>query len=368
MDKKRFITLVVRVLSGEAQQQERDELRGYLNADGSYREEFELLKVFWENKNAIKTDTEDALQKALQRIHLSERGIVPVRVMETRQPKRFAKMRSLLIWSGAAIFILICLATGYFLFQQNHTRSIAGNEIKSGKWDLKSTARGSRSTLVLNDGTKVILNSDSQLKFPETFSGDKREVFLSGEAFFDVTHNEKAPFIIHTSRMNIRVLGTAFNVKAYPDDSTSEATLIRGIIEVTPNNRPSDKIILRPKEKLILSNAGPEQKVPGSSTSPAIADTRLLIGKLHYISPADSAIVETSWMDNKLVFRDESFVELAADLSRRYDVSIEFASDAPKEFRFTGIFEKETIEQVLRALQLTEKFEYKVAGKKITIY
>jgi ferric-dicitrate binding protein FerR (iron transport regulator) len=93
-----------------------------------------------------------------------------------------------------------------------------------------------------------------------------------------------------------------------------------------------------------------------------------LISSLHYISPKDSAIVETSWLDNKLVFQDESFAQLATDLERRYGVAIRFSNTSIRDLKFTGVFEKETIDEVLKALQLTEKFNYKTEGNNITIF
>src|ERR1019366_6846207 len=103
-----------------------------------------------------------------------------------------------------------------------------------------------KSKIVLSDGSVVTLNSETTLRYPAEFNGQTREVYLDGEAFFDVAKDHKHPFIVHAGKMNVRVLGTAFNIKSYANDATSETTLIRGAIEVTMSDRPSDRIILKP--------------------------------------------------------------------------------------------------------------------------
>src|SRR5690606_31670859 len=112
--------------------------------------------------------------------------------------------------------------------------------------------RGVRKQLVLPDGTKVWLNADSRLVYDGLLEGDTREVRLEGEAYFDVTRNVNRPFIITTDKISIRVLGTTFNVKAYPDDARTEATLISGEIELSVNDRPREKILMQPNEKVAV--------------------------------------------------------------------------------------------------------------------
>jgi ferric-dicitrate binding protein FerR (iron transport regulator) len=365
MDNDSFLILASRVLSGEASDDDRKELERFL-ANDFYKKKFHLFKEFWENKNSITIDTDKAFQKLLSQIKEEkledETNVVAIPAQKRKAFPFFSR------FSKVAVVISICIAAAFFIFKKSNHHPIASVEPKTFPWQIKETPRGEKSTIVLADGTKVVMNADSRLKYPARFSGDKREVFLTGEAFFDVTHNAKVPFIIHTSKMNIKVLGTEFNVKSYPEDSTSETTLIRGLIEVTLNDRPSDKIILRPKEKLVVSNEPSPKHISSIASSSPTQEARLLISSLHYVSAKDSAIVETSWLDNKLVFQDESFGQLATDLERRYGINISFSNSAVKEFRFTGVFEKETIDEVLKALKLTEKFNYKIEGNNITIF
>jgi transmembrane sensor len=365
MDNDSFLILASRILSGEAGDDDIKEMETFL-ANDFYKKKFHLLKEYWENKNSITTDTDKALQKILLQIKEEKNeGETKVVALPGQKTKTFPFFFR---FSKVAIVISVCIAAAFFILKKSNHHSIASLEPKTFPWHIKETPKGEKSTIILADGTKVIMNSDSRLKFPASFSGETREVYLTGEAFFDVAHNAKVPFIIHTSKMNIKVLGTEFNVRSYPEDSTSETTLIRGLIEVTLNDRPSDKIILRPKEKLVVSNEPSSKHISSIASSSPTQEARLLISSLHYVSAKDSAIVETSWLDNKLVFQDESFGKLAKDMERRYGINIRFTNDGLKDYRFTGVFETETIDEALKALKLTEKFNYKIEGNNIKIY
>jgi len=238
-------------------------------------------------------------------------------------------------------------------------------------WQNKTTIKREKSTIVLTDGTRITLNSQSSLRYPATFTGKTREVYLSGEAFFDVQKDHEHPFIIHAEKMDIKVLGTAFNVKSYPNDPQSETTLIRGAIEVTLNDRPSDHIILKPSEKLIVKNKLFEP-VRKNTTKINPAETNMgmqyVLTTFTRLQPDDSTVVETSWVKNKLVFRDESFSGLASRMERWYGVDIKFKNDALKQYRFSGIFENERINEALDALRMTENFNYKIKNNTVYIY
>ena len=366
MNNELFLLLTARKLSGEASEQEIEELENLLNEDDLYRKKYDLLKAHWENKNFVTTDIDAAFEKVMLRVQNDKNEKEkPTSILP--DGKRPGPIKFLLQFSKVAAIVIIILAGAYFIFKKATPGSVA-NVVPKQTLQTQQTPKGKKSAITLSDGTKVIMNADTRLKFPQNFSGATREVYLTGEAFFDVVHNAKIPFIIHTDKISIKVLGTEFNVKSYPGDSTTETTLIHGLIEVTLNNRPDDRIILKPKEKLIVSNASSEKTSSGIKTVPAAHSAELLISNLHYISKSDSAVAETSWLDNKLVFQDESFGDLAEDMGRKYDVAFQFKNDVVKNYRFTGIFENETITEALNALQLTEKFKYKMDGTTITIF
>jgi ferric-dicitrate binding protein FerR (iron transport regulator) len=367
MDNQVFLLLTARKLSGEASEQDIIDLEKLLSENDLFRKKYELLKAHWDSKKSIPTDIDTALQKIMLQIQKAERESEIIKTVGPSLTKS-GTIKYLLRFSKVAAIIILCLAGAYIIYQKGTPVSVANVASNEISLQIQKTPRGAKSVFTLADGTKVIMNADSKLKYPQNFTGATREVYLTGEAFFDVVHNAQVPFIIHTDKMNIKVLGTEFNVKSYPEDSTSETTLIHGMVEVTLNDRPDDRIILKPTEKLIVSKSGKEKFSSEIQKTLSVHSAELLISSLHYISKSDSAVVETSWVDNKLVFQDESFGKLAEDMSRKYDVSIQFSNGAIRNFKFTGIFEKETITEALNALQLTEKFKYKIDGTTITIY
>ena len=231
---------------------------------------------------------------------------------------------------------------------------------------------GTRTKMVLPDGTQVWLNSNSRLKYNSEFNANNREVALEGEAYFDVAKNTQLPFIVHASTIDIKVLGTSFAVKSYPQDKTIEATLLQGMIEVSRKDNPSTpRIILKPNDKLVFSKffathdrTGNSPSGPGAhiSVSPDIA-----INSIRQDIP-DSNKVETAWLYNRLVFDGDSFRELADKMERWYNVRIDLRDAILNNYHFGGIFEKETVEEALRELQLTRDFTYKINGNEIELY
>jgi ferric-dicitrate binding protein FerR (iron transport regulator) len=218
----------------------------------------------------------------------------------------------------------------------------------------------------LPDGTSVWLNAGSKLTYEKDFGENIREVNLTGEAYFDVVRNVQKPFIIHTKALDIKVLGTRFNVKSYPDEKTTETSLIKGSIEVTIKNRRADKIIMKPNEKLVIANEAPEETRSAERKRSVVNAPIITLSHLNYFS-IDSTIIETSWVENRLVFEDESFAELSLKLSRWYGVHFHFNAPEIEKLRFTGNFKEETIHEALSAMKITATFNYKIDHNNIEI-
>jgi len=231
-----------------------------------------------------------------------------------------------------------------------------------------STKHGSKTNILLPDGSRVWLNAGSKITYDKEFGENSRNVHLSGEAYFDVVHNASSPFVIHTKAMDIRVLGTEFNVKSYPDEKTTETSLIRGSIEVTLKDKRAEKILLKPNEKLVVNHdvttdsAGVmKRKALKRPEMPIIS-----LGSLHYFS-VDSTILETSWVDNRLVFEDESFGDIALKMERWYGVTFVFQHEEVRNMRFTGNFRDENLIDALEAMQITADFNFTLTDNTVTI-
>jgi transmembrane sensor len=382
MDNQRFEELMIRDLTGDLTPDERRELLDILQMDAGRRREQEILKDFWAQKEVTFADTHSTFEKIKDRVRLQEEEFgLPghfaptAAASDTAGPVRHIPPtgRRRLGWRSAAAVLLFTLG-GYGFLHYYHSGRTARHSLA---WQEKYTARKTMSKMILADGSSVTMNADSRLKYPVSFDGPNREVYLTGEAFFDIQKDPEHPFIIHTDKMNIRVLGTSFNVRSYPGDAVMETTLLQGSVEVTFPDRPADKIILRPSDKLVIRNAiaaadsvtgaaaGKEKSKAGIKGNP---ETKYTLTGLTYYRNQHNTIVETSWVDNKLVFSNEEFQSVARKMERWYGVSIVFDREDLKTIPFTGYFQKENITEALYALRLIEKFKYTITDAVIHIY
>jgi transmembrane sensor len=362
MDNQHFEELLVRELTGEITTSERRQLEELLAANPARRKEYEILKDYWARKETALPDTRSVFEKVEGKIRIEEKRLGQAGDYSPNPPVKSLRSRA---WWRAAAAAVIILGMGTLVYRYFNPSHAAG--ATRLEWQEKYTARKTRSQLVLSDGSTVMLNADTRLRFPTSFDGPTREVYLTGEAYFDVQKDPLHPFIIHTDKMNIRVLGTSFNVRSYPNDPSMETTLINGSVEVTFPDRPSDRIILKPKDKLVIGN--------GPATSPAYEkkdvhapQPKYTLTGLTYYPKKDSTVIETSWLDEKLAFSNEEFQDLARRMERWYGVRIVFDNPDLATYPFTGIFQKESITEALYALQLSEKFQYTLRDSVIHIY
>lgn len=222
----------------------------------------------------------------------------------------------------------------------------------------ESSSPGERRSFQLSDGSVVMLNSGSTLEVAENFNREVRELTLNGEAYFEVAHNTAKPFIVHTANMEVKVLGTVFNVRAFEEEENSETALLEGSVEVTLLKENNRKVLLSPNEKIIVSATGPA----GNVVDPKKHVVEKISG-----SKSMESVAEISWTKNRLVFNDENFISIAHKLERWFNVKIEFETEALKTYRFTATFDKKTIGEVLEALKLSRPFNYTLEKDNIYI-
>lgn len=285
--------------------------------------------------------------------HLEKMKKAGIELGLEEKPTSTSRKKAILI----GLFSVAALAAAIFFFNPFSAPSITPVDIKSEV----STRPGSRTKLVLPDGSSVWLNAGSKLTYSKDFGSNNRNVSLSGEAFFDVVSNPEVPFEITTPNMQVKVLGTAFNVKSYPSEKTSETTVIRGTVEIISNQRPNEKFVLNRNEKLVVSNTTVENDKAQQTKQPYIT-----LGSPTYFKK-DSTIIETSWVENRLVFDDEPFAEIAVKMERFYGVQVIFEEKSTEKLRLTGSFINETIEQALHALEMTGGFHYKIDQNTVRI-
>lgn len=364
MTQSRLAELIAKKKAGEISPSESIELNALLKADDMARHTLAEVDAMWHTP-LTSTNTEEG--------YVDDRwNALSGRLFGVQQPvpvQRTGTIKRLLRYTAAAAS-LAAVVTGGIVYWK------AAQKQREPKQNIVSTKNGSRSKIELPDGTQVWLNSGSQLTYNDAYGKELREIKLSGEAFFDVAKDAEHPFIIHANELDIKVLGTSFNVRAYPDDKRTEAALISGLIEVSFKGRPSDRLYLKPNEKISVMNGEilktdlNEKAVIAASSTPSVRNTEeplISYSKIAYKSPIDSTILETAWVKNKFIFRNKSFEELAKDMERWYNVSFDCKDSSLLQKHFTGSFYHETITEALDILKLSYPFQYKIDKNKSTI-
>jgi len=270
----------------------------------------------------------------------------------------FNRSKRNLVTALSGIAACLLMATAFYWFDIKKGNESIGDSLLS-----YSSPLGKKKSITLTDGTKVILNGGSKLTVTVNYNVNRRDVTLEGEGYFDVVHNAQKPFTVHTAKIDIRDIGTIFNVKAYGTDKTTEASLIKGAVEIILNNKTKSKILLNPNHKLVLLN----------NKDLNIAEDKKSVKALFVVrnvtkNTDNDSVVETDWTQNKLTFSDQPFDEIAIQMERWYGVKINIINPAVKNYHFTATFDHEDITQVLEALQLSGNFKYRKEGNIISIY
>lgn len=290
---------------------------------------FETERI-WSLKNEERFSDKKEIEAAYSRL-LSE-------LPESRKIKKTfsKKSHSFLTWFNyaAAILLIGLLSANLYSLMENDVTETNRVEVPVGQ----------RASLTLSDGTKVWLNSRSRLIYPARFSSKKRQVQLEGEGYFEVTHKEKVPFIVHAGPVRVRVVGTRFNVKNYPNESSS-ITLTDGKVEVTaPGN--DCKVVLNPNEQVSYS-----QRSGWTAVCPVNAEA------------------VCSWTRGEAAYINKRLDEITSDLERKFNVHIEIKEkELASEIFNCRYKETATLEQIFTLLKNTRNLDYERKGDTIQIH
>jgi transmembrane sensor len=356
MSQTLFWNLLSKKLAGEASKEELDQLDNLIKSNPAWAYQAEHFHNLWQQApDKDSYESELAFEQHLNK--LKENGVdfpehdTPMKMPEFSRPSSRKRTRIFALSIGA--FLVFAISGISLLSHKKASPALEKN------YSEVSSPLGSKTKLVLPDSTVVWLNAGSRLTYNEYFGTTNRKTTLTGEAFFDVKKSS-IPFIIHANSVQIKVLGTAFNVKAYPEEKTVETSLIRGRVEITLDQKPGQPIILTPNEKVVVSNEENKNAKGVQAKEPVVVWKGLT-------RTTDSTIVETSWVNNKIIFQDESFRDIAVKMERWYGIEIEFADEYVADERLSGTFTTETIQEALAALQYSTKFHYSIKGNLITI-
>ena len=209
------------------------------------------------------------------------------------------------------------------------------------------TQLGERSQVVLPDGTKVWLNSSSSVEYVAPFFSRQRRVKMEGEAYFEVEHDRRAPFVVSTNGLDVEVLGTRFNIRNDDNEHRVTTVLLEGAVKAYASGREQASVRLHPAQQLVF-------------------DTRTHAMRLTDCPSAERSI---NWIDGRFCFEHDTFGEIVAELKRYYNVDIRFMDNRLRDMRFSGNFRVEDgIYHIMSVLQLTYKFNYRIAGNDIELY
>jgi len=386
MKEEIFWILLSKKLAGEASQAELLELAALLESNPEWRLASESLLDIFSSTPHFPPSSQQAhdaylshivrlkevdpsfemVDESEQDIENIEDSLMPISdnffTTILRQPKKLAA------------YSFMTFAILFFSYQLVFNAGNASTSIASKNLNELTIHPGSKSKVVLPDGSQVWVNSGSKLSYASNFDGKIREVYLNGEAYFEVAKNPQKPFIVHTSGIDIKVLGTEFNVKAFDVEPTIEATLIRGSIEVLKkDDATAGSVLLKPHEKLVFQkllekNYYSKTSLDKQIVKAAPADLKsLIIIKPISLNIPDSDIKETAWLKNKFVFEDETLANLAVRLERWYNIKINIQDQNLSAYRVSGSFVDETAEQALNELKLLIPFNYKIKNNEFFI-
>ena len=271
----------------------------------------------------------------------SEEVLTKVNVIQPGKPKAILELgdgRSVKL--GEINDSLLALTAGFNIQIKNDTIDYSKSDIISELINTIRVPRGGEYNLVLSDGSRIWLNSESELTFPAKFNGNQRKIALKGEAYLEVAKNETLPFIVEVEGTQVEVLGTSFNVKAYEN---IETTLVEGKVCIRTNSLT--EAILNPGEQGVVTKESSEITVKQ-------VDTRLY----------------TSWVKGMFAFRSLSLEEIMKTFERWYSVTVTFENDELKQRRFTGNLRRnEEINPHLDVISLTTNVEFEFSGEKILV-
>lgn len=313
-------TTLYKFFASTATADEKKAVREWLDADPAHEQLLKAERSFW-----------DA-------VHLAREPQVNRIAGKKPSGKRSFSLRSLLREAvKAAAVVALTLAAGHYVYHQRL------EEIGQAVNTLTIPA-GQRANLVLPDGTSVWLNARTEIRYPAVFTGDTREVELKGEAYFDVKHSDRNPFIVHTAKYDVQVYGTKFNVEAYEDEDHFSTALMEGSVKVASRTNPSDAVLLKPRY-LVYADGGPLTMNP-------IEDYDLYC-----------------WKDGLICFKNTDFIRLMRRFEKCYGIDIVIANPQLADHVFSGKFRiSDGIDNALRVLQREARYTFTRNSDNSVIY
>jgi ferric-dicitrate binding protein FerR (iron transport regulator) len=320
-------------LSGEPTTNDIEVLRKWLSESDGNKVTFNLMKDYWE-KSRLEIASPD-LEKAYLR--LKSNSVFNHKDQIDNNPNNTKKN---FIWYKVAAVFVFFLTFGGLLYYLHSTNDSAISE--AGVHEIiKENPKGQKLTTYLPDGSKVILNSQSKIKYNSPFPFDQRQIVLEGEAFFEVKKNPDAPFTVIANGISTTALGTSFNINSKKPDNV-EVMLLSGKVRVSYDE--DNSVVLSPGRAAIVNRQG-----------------EFRVEEFDYET-------KVGWKDGILVFKDDSLPDILKKLEDWYGVEFLINEDLGSTHSYSGRYQNESLEEVLRGIAFVHKFTYKTQGDTIRIY
>lgn len=332
------LKIIEKYIAGVATEEENNIIESFFASGEDKIELRKLVEKEWNQINNEQSVNNLKLSQLLDHIH----HLIRMNEYEKRN-SLLHKILNIYL-KAAAILILpliIAILIGYYNFRENITASVQPEKESVKVETVSSTIiapLGSRVSFSLPDSTTGMLNSGSKLTYSIPFTGN-RKLKLEGEAWFDVAYNRESPFEISAGTSTVKVLGTSFNISAYPVENYIEVVLTKGKVEFSDKLYDS-KVTMFPSERLLYQNG---------SISKSVTDPAKYNG----------------WTEGKLVFRGDLMTEVGRRIERWYNVKFELADSDLEKYSFRGTFLDDSLEEVLNLLSMTSPIRYKITPRKI---
>ena len=334
MEKSEYIILLERFLKGETTHDEERILVDWFKSDVSRDELRNYIQRKWEiaSNSSIPTDLKERMFRKIQ-------SRIESVAVEKKEVGRFS-LRNIMRYAAIGLLV-ICAGLGGHLLTR-YSRSVGAE-----KDYLVFAAKGQKASVVLPDGSKVWLNSDSEIKYTNLYGDGERIISLDGEAYFEVRKNEKLPFDVMTKELNVKVLGTKFNFRNYDEDEEVTVNLLEGKVQLENYVKKMGINYLSPSEKVTLNKLTGEMIISRAEVKNA-----------------------KEWTNDGLFFDEMPLSDIVKELNRSYNVKIHIADEQLTHNRFYALFNRkeQTIYNVLDIITATNQVRYKVEGDSILLY
>ena len=333
--------LIIRFLQQDINEEELRYLESWLEEDAEHKSYFFGLKGISDSSRRSFFSKEEVNEASWQRMLARIEK-------DNMEISSYDKSHTYNLWLSLIKYVAvvaIAVGVGWGIKKIQGNTYLSNSKEKEVVYNEIHVQKGGRAnTLVLSDGTKVILNAATTFRYPTSFGEKNRMVYLEGEAYFEVAKDSEHPFIVHISRGAIEVLGTGFNVRDYREEQKTVTTLVQGKVVYRPERQPGREIMLEPGFQI--------KDEEGGSLQPRKVDV----------------ILYTGWKDGKYVFENATLEEIMQVLSRWYDIAVFYKREEVKKLHFTGDLERyKTINDFLEFMEIGGNVRFSIKGKTVLI-